>query len=54
MELPLLEGGMQMLGPRMGVHDGDCLACTDAVLYTNAQACTRVIEMTMVTISGID
>ena len=26
MELPLLEGGMQMLGPRRGVHDGDCLA----------------------------
>ena len=26
MELPLLEGGTQMLGPRMGVHDGDCLA----------------------------
>lgn len=27
MELPLREGGTQMLGPRMGVHDGDCLAC---------------------------
>lgn len=31
MELPLLEGGMQMLGPRMGVHDGDCLACSQTL-----------------------
>ena len=28
MELTRLEGGMQMLGPRIGVHDGDCLACS--------------------------
>ena len=27
MELPLLEGGMQMLGPLSGVHAGDWRAC---------------------------
>ena len=30
MELTRLEGGMQMLGPRIGVHAGDCLACSHA------------------------
>ena len=46
MELPLLEGGMQMLGPLKGVHEGDCRACAahsrSSSSLSLCRSCSRV------------